>query len=157
MTDKKKALNRMMASCARRETCTHDARQKLMKMDVPIVDVENILTELKKGRFIDDERFPRAFVREKLEIYHWGQQKIRYALRMKEITDELISRILHESDTVSYQEMLDDLLKKKLRQISPEEDPYKMKARLIRFAASRGFEADLIYQRVDKLLFSKKN
>ena len=142
----------MMALCARRETCSYDVRQKLRRLELSHDEVEEIVHRLQKNQFIDDQRYARAYIREKLEINRWGRTKISYMLRSKGISSETISRLLAESKPENYEDNLDELLRKKLKQLPAGEDRYKSRAKLIRFAASRGFEADLIFERVNQLI-----
>lgn len=150
--DFNKALAKMMDVCSRTEKCTRDVRDKLRKWELPESQITTIIEQLKEQKFIDDDRYAKAFVRDKSKFNRWGKTKIRYHLQAKGISAEVIAIALKEIKEDKYQEQLEQILRNKIRGMLPIEDLYKAKAKLIRFAASRGFEAGLIYAAVDKLL-----
>lgn len=157
MADRKIALNRMMAYCARKEACKADIRDKLRKMDLPEKDCLFVIEELVTHKFIDEDRFARAFVRDKYRFNSWGRAKIRYHLQQKGIPPQIIDPALQEIEEEGYQDQLCILLRRKLQQLSPVEDPYKVKASLIRFAAGRGFESGLVYACVESVMGESEN
>lgn len=152
MVGKDKALNKMIAHCARRETCQGDVQEKLLRMGLNDADAQEVIARLVEQKFIDDRRFALAFCRDKVRFNSWGRTKIRYHLQQKKVDPEIIREALDSLQQEAYEQTLEEMLAKKLRQISPVTDPFLAKAKLIRFAASRGFEADLIYAAVDRLL-----
>jgi len=152
MMDSNKALAKMMDICSRSEKCTRDVRDKLRKWELSESETEDVILKLKEQKFIDDDRYAKAFVRDKSHFNRWGKTKIRYHLQAKEISAETISIALTEIKEDKYHEQLEQILRNKIRGMIPIEDQYKAKAKLVRFAASRGFEAGLIYAAVDRLL-----
>ena len=64
--------------------------------------------------------------------------KIAQALRMKGLTSEEINAGMEDIDEDEYNSILQSLLKQKLKSIKAETD-YERNAKLIRFAAGRGF------------------
>ena len=147
-----KAFQKMMASCARREYCSWDVKQKLRRFELSTEDVDDIITKLENQKFIDNERFVKAFVKDKMEFNSWGKTKIRYQLQMKHISPILINEALTIIKDDPYQEKLERILKKKLSQLMPVEDKWAAKTKLIRHAASKGFEPDMIYKTIDSLM-----
>ncbi|MEA1875358.1 MAG: regulatory protein RecX [Bacteroidota bacterium] len=152
MIDFNKALAKMMDACSRAEKCTRDIRDKLRKWELPESQIATIIEQLKEQKFIDDNRYAKAFVRDKSQFNRWGKTKIRYHLQAKGIPAEAIVIALQEIEEDKYQEQLEHILRNKIRGMVPIEDYYQAKAKLIRFAASRGFEAELVYAAVDRLL-----
>ena len=142
----------MMASCARREYCSWDIQQKLRRYELSTQDAEGIISKLEEQKFIDNERFARAFVKDKMEFNSWGKTKIRYHLQTKRIPPELISEALSVIKDDPYQEKLERILKKKLSELMPVEDKWIAKSKLVRHAASKGFEPDMIYRTIDSLM-----
>lgn len=147
-----RALQKMMASCARREYCSWDIKQKLRRFELSPQDIDGIITKLEEQKFVDNERFVKAFVKDKMEFNSWGKTKIRYQLQMKHISTDLINEALSVVKEDPYQEKLEHILKKKLSQLMPVEDKWAAKTKLIRHAASKGFEPDMIYKAIDSLI-----
>ena len=73
-----------MAECSRREISSGQARQKLVQWiskDSPLTEkqekeIGEIISSLKKDKYIDDARFAKAFTRDKLRFSKWGPEKI---------------------------------------------------------------------------------
>ena len=136
--DFKTAYNKTTSLCARREYCSGDIIKKLKSWEVPDEIITKVIGQLKEEKFIDDTRYARFFVRDKAKFNRWGEQKIVWAMRQKSISQEIIQDALNQLDQEELQNTLLQLLKGKNRQIK-EDNPYKRKAALIRFATSRGF------------------
>ncbi len=150
--DKNKALSRAMKQCARSEQAIGDIRKKLAGWGVMPDDSHDIIQYLKDQDFINEARFAHAFVRDKLAINRWGRIKIRYHLRSKEIGSDAIDLALLEIDELQYTSILKQILDSKLKSLQHESDRLQIKAKLVRFAAGRGFEPDQIYPLVDQLM-----
>ncbi|NOZ34187.1 MAG: RecX family transcriptional regulator [Chlorobi bacterium] len=67
----------------------------------------------------------------------------------KKVPENLINDALSEIQKEKYIETLEYLLKQKRKSIK-DEDNCKQKQKLIRFAASRGFEPELILKKLEK-------
>ena len=77
------ALSRLMALCARSE---HSSGEMLQKMRLWGLDEEaqaRVMERLTADRYVDDERFTRAFVNDKIRYNQWGRRKIEQALWAK--------------------------------------------------------------------------
>ncbi|HKL71956.1 MAG TPA: regulatory protein RecX [Marinilabiliaceae bacterium] len=136
--DFKTAYNKTTALCARREYCSGDMIKKLKNWEVSDEIISKVINQLKEEKFIDDTRYARFFVRDKAKFNRWGEQKIIWAMRQKQISQEVIQEAINQLDQEELQSTLLQLLKEKNRQIK-EDNSYKRKAALVRFATSRGF------------------
>jgi regulatory protein len=135
---KQEALSRAMRYCAYQERCEQDVKKKLREWGLTEVDQQNaILGELKEENFIDQERFAGMFVKGKLFQNQWGQRKIRYTLREKNVDESIIEKALQEIPMEKYKEILDKLLLKKCEELKDE--PSAKKIRIKRFLLQRGF------------------
>ena len=142
------ALNILAEQCSKKEICSKDARQKLIKWEIQEEDIKKIMSFLLEHKFIDDERFARIYTEDKFRFNHWGKQKITMMLRQKGISQDIIDEALSIIPTDNYTEHCMELLQQKYRTLT-EQDPYKLKAKLTCFAVGRGFD----YDTVSKCLF----
>ena len=134
----KTAYQRMARLCSKKEYCSFDIRQKLQRMQLADDAVNNIISLLLKQKYIDDARFTRSFISDKLRFSKWGKTKIIFFLRHKQIPQETIDEVLQTfSDEVLLQQ-LKPLLEKKLKSVKGKTE-YEKRAKVIRFALSRGF------------------
>ena len=145
------ALTRLAALCSRGEQAECDLRAKLTKWGISSHDANNIIARLYDMNFINRERYAAAFVRDKFRFDGWGKTKISLHLRQKGFDHEAINSALTEIDDDAYSETLTRLLSAKLRSIKGK-DYLQTKASLVRFAASRGFEPNIIYPTINKIL-----
>ncbi len=140
---KEQALIRLEALCARSEQCTADILTKLRRMHLSSDDIAGIIESLKKRKFIDDSRFAASFVNDKYKFAKWGRRKIRMALARKQIFGAAADEALETIDDEIYHDILTGIMKVKARSIT-EGNTFEGRTKLFRFAASRGYEPDLI-------------
>ena len=146
------ALNSLMRLCSKAEKSSGDALRLMYRWGVPIAERQGVLDKLVEMRFIDDARYAEAFVRDKLNLSGWGVYKIKSALRTKgvskDIIDEVIAPMIEATDM---KERLEDIMKRKLRTLKYS-STYDAKNKLIRFAASRGYELDEAIECASKIV-----
>lgn len=143
--------------CAQRECCRQDIQKKWMEGGLSADVCQRLLDRLESEGFLDERRYARAFIHDKLEYDHWGCIKMTQALRLKGLSRQVISEALaHTVDKAHYRSVLRSVLESKLRTLTfdPDnrEETYKALQKLVRFAASRGFEPELIFQETDQLI-----
>lgn len=146
--DRKNALARLEELCARSEQCSYDLRQKLYRWGVD-APYDDIIDSLIDGKYLDDERFASAFVRDKYRFDRWGRRKIARALMAKRIPSAVISEALENIDAREYAMNCYNLLETRRRQLPDSIDDYERRAKLLRFAAGRGYEPSLIMRLLD--------
>ena len=71
--------------CSTAERCIQDVQKKIDAAGLPPDASERIIARLLKERFIDESRFTRFFVNDKLRFNKWGRVKIGYELYKKNI------------------------------------------------------------------------
>ena len=142
------ALQRLSALCASAEHCEYEMTEKMRKWEVEESDCERIMEYLRKAKFVDDERYARAFVKDKIKYNKWGRRKVEQGLWAKHIAEDIRQRVLDEVDESQYKSVLTDLLKSKRRSIKAAND-YEMNRKLIKFALSRGFDYSIVRHCID--------
>lgn len=139
------AYLQLAALCAQAEHCQQEMRDKLKRWDIDGPVQNRIIDRLVKERYIDDERYARAFVKDKIRYNKWGRRKVQQALWLKRIDDDIQQRVLDDVDEKEYLDVLRPLLKQKRKSIKADSD-YELNQKLVRFALGRGFTFDLIRQ-----------
>ena len=142
------AYLRLTALCAQAEHCQHEMLEKMKKWELADEAQARVMERLIKERYVDDERYARAFVMDKIRYNKWGRRKVEQALWMKRIDKGIQERVLSEVDDEEYVSALRPLLKQKQRSTKAASD-YELRQKLIRFALSRGFGFDIIRQCID--------
>ena len=142
------AFLQLAALCAQAEHCEQEMRDKLKRWELDTPAADRIIARLQKERYIDDARYARAFVKDKIRYNKWGRRKVEQALWQKRIADYIRQQVLGEIDENEYLDVLRPLLKQKRRTTKAEND-YALNQKLVRFALGRGFTFDLIRQCLD--------
>lgn len=144
------ALARLTALCASAEHCTGEMIDKMTKWEIPEEAQARIMEHLVSNKYVDDERYCRAFVHDKMEYNHWGCRKIEQALYVKHVDKAIQTKVLDEIPDSDFIDILRPLLDQKRRQTRADNE-YEMNIKLMRFAASRGFTIDQIRQCIEEV------
>jgi regulatory protein len=144
MTEQEAYLQ-LAALCAQAEHCEQEMRDKMRRWEIDETAQNRIIDRLIKERYIDNERYARAFVKDKIRYNKWGRRKVQQALWMKRIDNDLQQRVLDEIDEKEYLDVLRPLLKQKRKSTKASSD-YELNQKLVRFALSRGFTFNIIRQ-----------
>ncbi len=147
----KQAFSKMARLCSRSEQCSADIRKKLVAFELSEEAVDEIIIELKNEKYLDNERYAKAYVKDKFKFNKWGRIKIRYNLRMKGISENNIQTALDEIDGEKYKTVLIKIMKAKAKTIKKKSNFEKMGS-IIRFAQTRGFEPELIHRYMNSVL-----
>jgi regulatory protein len=148
--EQKIAFDKAAILCSQSEKCTSDIQDKLKLWGFSEDVSEPVIEQLIAEKYLDDERFARAYVKDKFRFNHWGKQKIEYMLRAKKINRETLELALEEIDAENYSENLMKLLADKEKTIKAK-DQYDKRNKLMRFALGRGFESGKIYAALKEL------
>ena len=138
----------LAALCAQAEHCQYEMQEKMRRWELPEDAQARVMQRLVSGRYVDDERFAQAFVKDKIRYNKWGRRKVEQALWQKRIDEDIRKRVLDEVDDDEYLSVLRPLLKQKRKTIKANSD-YELNQKLMRFALGRGFTFDIIRQCVD--------
>ena len=139
------AYLRLTALCAQAEHCRQEMRDKMTRWEIDSDTQEQIISRLVKEHYIDDERYARAYVNDKIRYQKWGRRKVQQGLWQKRIDSDVQERVLAEVDDEEYLSVLRPLLKQKRKSVKAASD-YELNQKLIRFALGRGFTYDIIRQ-----------
>jgi len=122
--------------------------EKMRRWELPEEEQARVMQRLVSERYVDDERYARAFVKDKVRYNKWGRRKVEQALWQKHIDEDIRQRVLDEVDDSEYLAILKPLLQQKRRSTKAAND-YELNQKLVRFAVSRGFTFDIIRQCLD--------
>jgi regulatory protein len=161
-------LAKAVAILSRREHSQKELRQRLLRYTDDLDAIEAVITRLQRENWQSDERFVENFVQSREQ--RWGNQKILQALSQHDLDNEQLSDLkeslkeseydrareiwirrfgakygvdLYGSDTIVDEEFLGE------SEEQSYEEQAKEKAKQMRFLASRGFSADVVYKVVN--------
>lgn len=136
---------RIRRYCAFQERSQQEVRDKLYAWGLHRKEVESFLADLVAEGYLKEERFASAFVGGKFRIKKWGRNKIRQALKVKQVSEPLIRQALGSIDEREYRKTLMRVIAEREAKLK-ESDPFKRKQLLARHAIQRGFEPELVWQ-----------
>ena len=90
-------------------------------------------------RFIDEQRYASAFVRDKVRFSKWGIRKISAALRAKGIPQDIIDQAMSEIVSSDMQDKLLENIRRKSSH-TQEKNRYDLRNKLIRYGLSQGYD-----------------
>lgn len=141
------ALNKAAAYCTLCERCVSEVRTKLTAWGMTAVQQSRIIERLIEEKFIDEARYCRAYVNDKLRFNRWGRIKIAASLREKQLPKEFINEAIENIDEENYIEILKEVIAIKQKEHKGKDD-YATRQKLMRHAASRGFEPAIIMRTI---------
>ena len=97
------------------------------------------------------ERFAIQYAGGKFRIKHWGKNKIKQALKQKQVSDYCIKKALKEIDDTDYIKTFHKLAAQKLQTLKSEKNIFIKKRKLQDFLLVKGYEGGLISEEVGKI------
>lgn len=144
------ALKKAMALCSRMEYCQGDIRKKLQSWGLSTDDENRIIESLIRENFLNDDRYAKAFVRDKFRYNKWGKLKIAAHLKAKHVNSEIIRSALTEIDSDEYINILKNLINSHRKTIKAK-NQYDLKGKLLRYGTSKGFESSILYDILNEM------
>lgn len=139
---------RAEAYCSAAEHCRSEVRAMLERHGAEKPDIERILDYLVKEGFIDESRYARAFVHDKVRFAKWGRGKIAQALWQKRVPQDVAEKAISSIDDEEYMTALKDVVKSKYRTVKGETE-YECKMKTMKSVCTRGYEPALVRKVLD--------
>jgi regulatory protein len=130
-----------------------ELRDYLAKKKCDDLTSKRIIESLTRDKFLNDQEFVRWWVEQRTLLKPKAWRVIKYELKQKGISDELINDkglMINDKDAAM------KLAEKKLRTIHDKEDKWKVQEKLGRYLASKGFDWDTIKAVLASLKLSAK-
>lgn len=137
--------------CAYKERSSYSMTKKLEAWGAPPKMAAHIVQELINDNFINNERYLIAYIKGKANSNKWGKKKILFMLRTEGFSDIEINKYLNILDD-NYDNILKELIQKKINILKPEKNHMVLKNKLIRYSLSKGFEYEKIIKIINKYI-----
>ena len=131
--DTKVFLERAARYCAGAEHCAADVAQLLERLGATGVQIDEVIGILKEQKYIDEQRYCRAFVHDKVAFQGWGRMKIVMGLRAKRLPEAAIQEALEDIDEKIYASNMRKAIQSKRGQD---------RQKVMRFMLQRGYTFD---------------
>ncbi len=143
MNEMKEWMRNLQHLCSRKEYCPAEIMEKLRKSNLSDEQKKDILDHLIEEGYVDERRYARSFVHDKIMLNRWGKQKVRFALYQKKINEQFIEEALSEIDDEDYIKLFVSLASSKWKSLK-DNDELKKKNKWKQFLLQRGLEHDVI-------------
>ena len=137
------ALKKLQRYCAYQDRCHQEVRTKLLKLQVYGDDLEQIMAELIRENFLNEQRFAESYVRGKFRMKKWGRVKIKIELKKRKISDYCIRKGMQEIEEEEYLETLQSLILKKRPDVVGKINPKKA---IADYLIRKGYESELVWK-----------
>jgi regulatory protein len=146
----KDATNKIEHYCAYQERCHQDVVSKLKSMKLDSEEIDEIIAHLIGSNFLNESRFACSFARGKHRIKHWGKIRIVNELKFRKITTYNINLALKEITSEEYSATFHNLAERHWEALQ-ESDSLKKRKKFCDYLLRRGFESNLVYEKVKEL------
>lgn len=144
-------LDMLRSYCAYQERCHSELKAKMERLKIPFYKQDDFIAALISENFLNEERFAKLYAVSKLRQKHWGRRRISQALFEKHISAYCQNVALKSIVETEYQEILEQTAEKKAASLS-EADPWILKNKLAEYLIRKGFEPELVWPVVIKLV-----
>jgi regulatory protein len=121
--------------------------QKLEQRQVPEEIITDVMERLQRSELVDDQRFAKAWVENRMDFHPRSRRALAYELREKGIDEQAIQQTLDDFDelTAAYQAAM------KYAQKSKQLEWPEFRQKLYAFLTRRGFNYDTVKTTVARL------
>jgi regulatory protein len=148
LEEAKRALERF---CVYQDRCHKEVISKLYDCNMIPETHDIIIVHLIQHDFLNEERFSKSYARGKFRIKKWGKVRIVRELKFRNISAYNVKTALKEIEESDYFNTFNTLALKKFDSIT-ELNPYKKKKKLADYLLYRGWESNLVYEKVNELV-----
>ena len=136
--------------CAYQERCHDEVIEKMRSYAMTPQEIDSIIVHLIEHNFLNEERFACSFSRGKHRIKFWGKIRIVNELKFRHISKYNIDKALKEFSEAEYLENFHKLAENHW-QTMRENNIIKKRKKFCDFLLRKGFESNLIYEKVKEM------
>ncbi len=142
------AYNIALNYIAVRMRSIYEVKEYLSKKKVSDTLAKNTIKKLIKDGYLDDLKFAKAFVNDKLTITNNGPIKIRKELIKYKVDESIINEVIGNIDNDSVREKLSKLVEKQVK--IKKGSTNSLKIRLVNYFINLGYDKDMILKELSK-------
>ena len=146
----KEAIKKIEHYCAYQERCHDEVVQKLRTMKMDTDEIDTIIVKLIQDNFLNESRFACSFARGKHRIKFWGKNRIVNELKFRNIGQYNINLALKEISNDEYLDTFEKIATRNWESIK-ETNLQKKRKKFCDYLLRKGFESNLIYEKVKEL------
>jgi len=153
MVKKEEVLKKLQHYCAYQERCHSEVRTKLLDLKIYGDLLEEIMGELIKDDFLNEQRFAESYAGGKFRMKKWGKLKITQKLKVKGVSAYCIRKGIGVIEDEGYLKTLSQVIDKYYcERKSKDFSGYVLYINCLKYCQNKGYEYPLI-----KEMLAKKN
>lgn len=141
---KEQALQKLRHYCGYQERSHAEVKTKLYELGVRKAEHDEIISTLIEEDYLNEERFALAFAGGKFRMKQWGRVKIKYELKLKQVSEYSIKKALKQIDENAYKKTLKELYEEKWNSLKGEQNRYIKLTKTRDYLLQKGYEPELI-------------
>lgn len=145
------AIEALQHYCAYQDRCHQEARDKLHELGYYGDPAEEVIAELIREKYLDEERFARSYARGKFKMKRWGRYRITRELKQRHISAYCIRKAMTEIDDNEYYGTLCSELERRNGIEKAGQHPYLRRRKLADYMVKRGYESGLVWEAIKEL------
>ena len=146
--DLSKILNREMKSLSRRSRSVFETRERLLGRELPEDIIDEVIAQLLRYGFLNDQRYAREYFRSKLRS-GYGVLRIRRELKGRGVDSCHIREAIEDEDNdISELDVFRDVLEKRIRSKGEPSNQKELK-NLSDFLMRRGFPSEVVRKHLE--------
>lgn len=134
--------------------CEKEIREYLKKYTEEKTLIDKIIEQLKKEGLINDERYIKAFIEDKVNLTTWGPYKIERELEKLGMNEEKIKNILSKYELEIFENKVKKIILKK-EKANKNTSTYILKQKLERELYDLGYPSDMIKENLLTIAFDE--
>lgn len=134
--------------CVYQDRCHYEVEQKMREFLLIPEAKEEILLYLMKENYLNEERFVRSYIRGKFYIKNWGKNKIKQHLKMKDISEKLVTHCFDEIEEEDYNNTIKKIYEQYFSKQKGLQD-YQKRSKTIQYLTSKGYAYQEIIEAIE--------
>lgn len=105
--------NKLVKDISKKFKTEYEVRKKLIDYNLPDVNIESIINKLKNNGLINDERYVKSYIHDRIKFSNDGPYKIKLELEKKSVDSSIIEKELSLIEHSIYDEKIKNYVLKK--------------------------------------------
>ena len=122
----------------RRLRSINELRDYLKNKEEDTIIIEEVIDKLINYKYLDDDRFTKAFIKDKLNFTNWGDYKIKNELKRLGVNEEIIYNNISNIDDNIYYERINKIIDKDIS-INKKYSGIKLKNKIYNHLLTLGY------------------
>ena len=136
----------------RRLRSINELRDYLKNKEEDTIIIEEVIDKLINYKYLDDDRFTKAFIKDKLNFTNWGDYKIKNELKRLGVNEEIIYNNISNMGDNIYYERINKIIDKDIS-INKKYSGIKLKNKIYNHLLTLGYSKEKVISIINNYNF----